>query len=197
MPTTRQREGAAKRKTKKKLASDSIQKTDRIGNILERFPHAADIFAMHGLHCAGCQFNESDSLEDAVALHGMSHDALDDLLADLHGGVSTLPKKPNMIDLTKAAAEALRETLDASKKSGWKLLVMTDESGGFCLEFIPKKSKDHTSFAHPDVPDVELVATNETLLSIGGSTIDWREGRFKLDVPHATGCACKQEGSSL
>jgi hypothetical protein len=75
------------------------------------------------------------------------------------------------------------------------LQVGTDEAGGFCMEFRKEPEEDSSVFFHREVPAMRLFATPLTLSRIGGSTIDFREGRFKLDLPEDVGgakkeCAC-------
>ena len=62
------------------------------------------------------------------------------------------------------------------------LLVTADGRGGFCMEFQDDVPRDTRSFHHPDEPDVRVLAADLTLKRIGGATIDFREGRFKLDL---------------
>lgn len=162
----------------------------RIVEILETVPDAAEIFALHGLHCAGCQFQTSDTLEEGTALHGMNEEKLLDLIGDLREGLPESMRRPKTIVVTKDAAVSLRDTLKNEGKEGWKLLVMTDETGGFCMEFAEKTPPGHRTFTCSSVPEVEVVASDMTLASVGGGTIDMRDGRFKLDLPSAAECGC-------
>lgn len=194
MPKARQERRAAKRKTNGKKNGYQIDPSSRISDILENVPDAAEIFALHGLHCAGCQFQTSDTLEEGMGLHGKTSDHLEDLIGDLKSGLPEGKKRPKTIIVTKAAALGLKEALKEQGKEGWMLVVTTDEAGGFCMEFSNKKTSDHLVFTHPDVPEVKVIATGMTLASVGGSVIDARDGRFKLDLPNvSSGCACKQE----
>jgi len=194
MNARRQTSAPAKRKKKSvKKKAPHVDPSMRIADILETIPDAAEIFAMHGLHCAGCQFQTSDTLEEGAVLHGMNEVKLQDLLGDLRTGLPESMKRPKIINVTKSAAEALRDMLSAEGKADWKLLVMTDDTGGFCMEFAETASKDHIVFGHDEVPAVEVLTTHLTLASIGGSTIDFREGRFKLDLPNAGGCGCEKK----
>lgn len=169
-----------------------IGPTTRISDILELVPDAAEIFALHGLHCAGCQFQTSDTLEEGMGLHGKNDGHLTALLEDLQHGLPEGTKRPATIVVTRSAAEGLREALREQGKEGWMLLVMTDETGGFCMEFVRSKTPEHLVFNHPEVPEVLVIASEKTLASIGGSTIDFRDGRFKLDMPDSGGCGCKK-----
>lgn len=193
MKSARQTNAPAKRKMKPGQKKYPIKRDSRISDILENVPDAAEIFALHGLHCAGCQFQTSDTLEEGMGLHGRRADHLDALIADLKTGLPAEKKRPKTIIVTKAAAQGLRAALKEQGKEDWMLVVMTDEAGGFCMEFVKDKTSDHLVFSHPDVQEVKVIATSMTLASVGGSVIDFREGRFKLDLPStADGCACKQ-----
>ena len=67
----------------------------------------------------------------------------------------------------------------------------------FCMELQEKAASDEQTFTHADVADIAIFASPMTLAGIGGATIDFREGRFKLDLPEdalAKGCACKEGG---
>jgi hypothetical protein len=66
---------------------------------------------------------------------------------------------------------------------GWGLQVGLDVNGGFAMELVEKAAADEKTFSCDDVAGVFLCASSMTLFSIGGATIDFREGRFKLDLP--------------
>lgn len=194
MPAKRQTASAAKRKktVKKKVVSSRVERDMRIVEILDTVPDAAEIFALHGLHCAGCQFQTSDTLEEGTALHGMNEEKLQDLIEDLRTGIPESMKRPKTITITNDAATGLVEALSMQGKKGWHLLVTTDEAGGFCMEFIEHIPKDHERFSNTSVPELIVAASAMTLASVGGSTIDMRDGRFKLDLPSAADCGCKK-----
>ncbi|MEQ1849892.1 MAG: DUF1858 domain-containing protein [Candidatus Peribacteraceae bacterium] len=190
MGVRRQTKATAKRKIAVKKTS--VRRDMPIVDILQTVPDAAEIFALHGLHCAGCQFQSSDTLEDATQLHNMSEETLQDLLNDLKTGLPESMRRPKTITITNDAAHALLRTLKDQGKEGWKLLVLTDEAGGFCMEFCASVPADHEKFSNTAVPELTIIASLMTLASLGGSTIDFRDGRFKLDLPTASECGCKK-----
>ncbi|MEK7218306.1 MAG: hypothetical protein AAB728_02470, partial [Patescibacteria group bacterium] len=57
-----------------------------------------------------------------------------------------------------------------------------DGRGGFCMEFMDGVTDGLRTFRHAGEPDVLTAASGLTLRRIGGATIDYREGRFKLDL---------------
>jgi Fe-S cluster assembly iron-binding protein IscA len=97
--------------------------------------------------------------------------------------------------VTDAAAQALHDIMQSEKKEGWVLQVGLDHAGGFCMEFRDKADAHDPLFTHDTFNNVRVSASDLTLGAIGGSTIDFREGRFKLDLPGAgSSCACKDGG---
>jgi hybrid cluster-associated redox disulfide protein len=189
MSARRQTKTTAKRKIE--AGKSSVRRDVAIAQILQTVPDAAEIFAMHGLHCASCQFQASDTLEEGAKLHGMNEEKLQDLLKDLETGLPESMRRPKTITITNDAAHALLRILKDQGKEGWKLLVLTDQAGGFCMECTESVPSDHETFSNTAVPELTVVASLLTLASLGGSTIDMRDGRLKLDLPTAAGCACK------
>ncbi len=53
-----------------------IEKTTKIGDLLEQFPDKADILLEAGMHCLGCPASQGETLEEACAVHGIDVDEL-------------------------------------------------------------------------------------------------------------------------
>ena len=53
-----------------------IEKTTKIGELLETAPEKAEILLEAGMHCLGCPASAGESLEEACAVHGIDVDAL-------------------------------------------------------------------------------------------------------------------------
>ncbi len=64
----------------------TIQKTDLIGDILDRYPHLAVYFLEIGMHCLGCPHSRAESIEQACEVHGTDPD---DLLEKLNSAVGS------------------------------------------------------------------------------------------------------------
>jgi hybrid cluster-associated redox disulfide protein len=175
--------------------AQAITRAMRVQDILALLPHAQPLLAEYGLHCVGCAGSEFETLEEGYRTHGFSEDRLDDLVSDLNRLFDRQPERPKDIAVTEAAALALADILVAEGQHGHYLVVGLDDAGGFCLEVLPDVANDHLLFGHPAVPSLKLAASPVTLRSIGGATIDRRDGRFKLDMPTViASCACAQGG---
>jgi len=58
-----------------------IEKTTKIGELLENAPEKADILLEAGMHCLGCPASQAETLEEACMVHGIN---VEDLLAKLN-----------------------------------------------------------------------------------------------------------------
>ena len=53
-----------------------IEKTTKIGELLEKSPEKAEILLSAGMHCLGCPSAQAETLEEACAVHGIDVDEL-------------------------------------------------------------------------------------------------------------------------
>ncbi len=154
----------------------------RVSDITTLIPDADKVLAEYGIHCAGCSVGGMETLEEGCRLHGFGTEEMDELIDDLNALLKELPERPCTLTMTLPAARALKEVMNKEKKMNHHLIVTVDGNGGFCMEFQEDRPQDARTFAHDDEPDIRVHATELTLKRIGGATIDFREGRFKLDL---------------
>lgn len=53
-----------------------IEKTTKIGDLLEQYPDKADILLEAGMHCLGCPASQAETLEEACGVHGIDVEEL-------------------------------------------------------------------------------------------------------------------------
>lgn len=58
-----------------------IEKTTKIGELIENAPEKAEILLAAGMHCLGCPSAQAETLEEACMVHGID---VEDLLAKLN-----------------------------------------------------------------------------------------------------------------
>ncbi|MBR3152153.1 MAG: DUF1858 domain-containing protein [Clostridia bacterium] len=58
-----------------------IEKTTKIGELLETNPEKAEILLEAGMHCLGCPASQAETLEEACEVHGID---VEDLLKELN-----------------------------------------------------------------------------------------------------------------
>ena len=59
-----------------------IEKTTKIGDLLEQFPEKAEILLEAGMHCLGCPASQAETLEEACDVHGID---VEELVKKLNG----------------------------------------------------------------------------------------------------------------
>lgn len=163
--------------------------------IIALHPGAADILGAYGLHCFQCAFNTLDSLEAGAKSHGLTDTDVENMVTDIEELLRSSPIPPQQLTLTESGAHALLEIAKAEGKTNCLLRVGSDDAGGFCMEFAEMKFADDREFSHPAVKNVALIASPQALHRIGGAIVDFRDGRFKLDLPKTPG-ACGCDGKS-
>jgi len=52
-----------------------------IGDVVEKWPETAEVFAKHGMHCVGCAIASFESIQQGAEAHGMD---LNKLMKDLN-----------------------------------------------------------------------------------------------------------------
>jgi len=198
MRKARQSKAPAKAKeAKKKVPKASkakIPDVDASMNVMEIIalhPGAADILGAYGLHCFQCAFNTLDSLEVGAKSHGLSDTDIENMVTDIEELLRSSPVPPAMLTLSESGAKALLDIAKAEGKDSCLLRVGSDDSGGFCMEFAELTLADDRTFTNAAVQGVAIIASPQALHRVGGATVDFREGRFKLDLPKAKICGCK------
>jgi len=165
-----------------------------IAEILILVPESADIMAEYGLHCFACEFSATETLEEGCSSHGFDSKLIDELVDDINTAFESGSAKPQTLTITCEAAKNIEKI---SEKEGHKeedLIVTVDEAGEFCMEFRKSDSND-LEFKNMKYPDIKVFASPLTLRRIGGSTIDFRDGAFKLDLEGGGCCGgekCKE-----
>ena len=53
-----------------------IEKTMKIGELLEKYPEKAEILLNAGMHCLGCPASQEETLEEACMVHGIDVEEL-------------------------------------------------------------------------------------------------------------------------
>ncbi len=183
----------AKRISSAKKTKVHVHKGMTVGVIVEQYPQASEILAQYGLHCFGCSANTLETLEEGCTGHGFDERDIENLVEDINTMIETMPPRPQTLTITQPASEQIKKIATDQGKSGQGLSVLADEHGGFFMEFRDEPELGDKTFLGESTPDVRVFASILTLQRIGGSVIDFREGRFKLDL-ESSDMACRCGG---
>ncbi len=188
MPKTSTR---VQKKVSRKKEPYRCNRSTIVAELIERCPRVERVLASYGLHCVGCAWSGAETLEEGFFAHGYDEEEFQHLLSDINAVIEE-GGKPSSLTITESGARAIGEVAEKEGKKGYALEVIADEEGGFCLEFVQHPPYDLLLFSHRSVPDVRIGASKLTLERIGGATIDFRDGRFKLDLEgdNASSCPC-------
>lgn len=181
---------------KPKSAQPSVDASMNVLEIIALHPDASDVLAAYGLHCHNCAFSTMDSLDEGARAHGLTDDDIENIVQDLRDLLENSPVKPTTFTLTLAAAKALQEVALKEGKQTCLLHVLSDGAGGFCMEFGDTIPDGDACFMASGVDNVTLSIAPNVLQRVGGGAVDYREGRFKLDLPQTNACACTENTCS-
>lgn len=170
-----------------------VSRDMRVLDIILLCAQASDVMAEYGLHCFSCAMGGQESLEDGCRMHDFDDETIDALVDDLNDVIKEQPLRPQELTITDAAAQSLLTIAEKEKQTENYLVVNIDEHGGFCMEFQAEKADDDCLFANETTPELKFLVSPFTLFRIGGATIDFREDRFKLDLPDDA-CCGKDKG---
>jgi iron-sulfur cluster assembly accessory protein len=166
------------------MAAQLITKDTTIGEILQKYPDAAEIMQSYGLRCFGCFVNLYESLEQGVLGHGMNEEVIKNLLKDLNE-LANSPKETTKeqceeddapVVLTELAAAKLKELLEKQdrKDQGIRVEVAKGGCAGYVynMDFAQVKQDDDTIL---EQHGVRLFVDAESLKMLRGVIIDYIE----------------------
>ena len=70
-----------------------ITKDMSVGEVVQKYPHLADVLTKHGLHCVGCHAATWETLEQGTMGHGMDEDVLTSMVNELNENAEKIPQK--------------------------------------------------------------------------------------------------------
>lgn len=161
-----------------------------IAEVLEALPQAQEIFAAHGLSCAGCHINVYETIEQGVLGHGMNSDDLSQILEDLNAAAQefNVPAERTIKNpyLTEAAKDKVLEFQEAQGTPGYGFKIEVLESGGedsYFLDFLSEPEKGDKVI---ESLEVRLFLSPESLRRLQNCEIDFGANEtgdvgFKID----------------
>ena len=185
-----------------------ITKDMTIGDVVRKYPEAAEVFTSFGLHCVGCHVSPFETIEQGARGHGLDDAAINKMvgeankLAQALGGQEPQKATPEKVELTitEAAASKVLDLIAKENKQGHVLRIQVVPGGcsGFSYQFLVEEKGaegDHVFDQH----GLKTVVDNNSMSMLSGCTIDYvetlNESGFKVENPNAQkSCGC---GSSF
>lgn len=147
-----------------------------IGEVVQKFPKAADIMLGYGLHCVGCAVNPYETIEQGALGHGMDEEMIRDMMEDINMVVNKKPSfdlNPDGITLSPRAVETLKLIAETDQKKRWGLQVKAEKAEGgldYFLDIVEKAQNDEKTYAWQGV---DLFISDATMMLMRPSLIDY------------------------
>lgn len=77
-----------KRSSATRKRKGPVTREMNLREVLEFYPDAGGVMTSYGLHCVGCFANSFDTIEDAMKIHGMSEEVVDEMVEKINNTVT-------------------------------------------------------------------------------------------------------------
>jgi len=75
------------------MAKEKITKDMQLGELVSKYPEAAQVMLKHGMHCIGCQMSAWETIEQGAKGHGMNDKQLDEMVKEMNDSLKKKPEK--------------------------------------------------------------------------------------------------------
>ena len=177
-----------------------------IGDILRKFPEAAEVMESYGLHCTSCSVNTMEPVKAGAMAHGIPEETVNEMLMELNQLAENSGRKipADGVYLTEKAARKIEEFAANENKKGFALRVTAEDNEGnepaYMMEFEEKSKEGDKVF---EFHGVSLYIDEASMKNLMGAEVDFVEtpfaSGFKIDNPNFKkkhgGCGCGGNGS--
>jgi len=186
------------------MEQQSVTKEMTMGEIIEKYPYAAEIMEQFGLHCTGCHVNLYESLENGIRGHGLPEEQIDALVTALNetikknGSMPVVKEESNKppLALTAAAISKLKSVLEQQNKKdyGIRMQVVPGGCSGYMYSMDLEK-KPNSEDTVQEFEGVRVFVDKNSEKMLRGISVDYIEtlqgAGFKFENPNAHGsCGC-------
>ena len=188
--------------TKQEQIEQYVNRETTIGDVVGKYPQAAQILTDKGLHCVGCSVQYWESIENGFRGHGMPDEMIDETIDELNIFISELKKKEaergdTPLSITEKAASKLKELIKEEKDMDIKGVRVHVVSGGcagmtYAMDFEKDIGLDDEVI---EDKGLKLIMDPESLKLLYGTEITYIDSLngsgFKFQNPKAkSGCGC-------
>lgn len=182
-----------------KTMEQKVTKDMTIGEVVRKYPAAAEVMTNYGLHCVGCHVNQFESIGEGAMGHGMPEATVDEMIDKINAVLDTSGSEEK-IEITAAAALKIAELSKKEGKEGHALRIKVMPGGcsgySYDMHFDDQTSDSDKKF---EKDGISVVVDTDSMGYLKGTTVDYVESLqgagFKLVNPNAkSACGC---GSSV
>lgn len=135
------------------IQKEIINKDTTIGDAIQAFPKASEIFLEYGLHCVGCHVNPYESIEQGSRGHGMSDELIQKMVSDVNKAATQALdqfKESKPAEETEASNKPTEESKPAETDkpveldvSNMKGIFVTDSAAKKLKELVAEKGESY------------------------------------------------------
>lgn len=184
------------------MSEEAVKRDMTIGDVVKKFPVAAEVFMEYGLHCVGCHVSYWETIEEGARGHGMSDEEIDMMVRDANTLIAS-PKHTatdsNDVHLTQSAIEKVKSFMQEDEKDAFFRIGLAEGGcSGYSYVFsIDKVAKNDD--VHFVAGDLKVIVAPAHMEHLRGAIVDYvetlQESGFKVRNPNAQHtCGC---GSSF
>lgn len=183
-------------KTALTIVKKMIAKDMMIGELVQKYPSAAEVLMDEGVHCVGCGAAYFETIEQGLAGHGKSDGEIAEIVKKLNDSIPKESGDESLV-ITENAAKKAKELLDKREKDESLRIEVTP--GGcagneYRFSFTAEK-KDGDEVV--EVEGVKFLVDKKSMELLKGSKIDYVDSLsgagFKISNPNAKStCGCGQ-----
>lgn len=184
-----------------------VTKDMTVGEVIEKYPDAAEIMTAHGLHCFGCSVNTMESVEAGAQSHGIPDGEIAAMMDEINAFISKKAAMPETaskeetedelhLEMTPLAAEKVKYLAGQEGKPGYGLRIGVVRGGcsGYMYSMDFEKLKNDDDIV-VDQHGVRLFVDRESAKMLAGVTVDYVESLqgagFKVSNPNEkASCGC-------
>lgn len=165
-----------------------------IGDVVAKYPEAAEIMTGYGLHCVGCHVNPYETIQAGALGHGMKQETVDNMMKEINEAVDD--EDESDIRLSDSAVKKFSELMEKEGKAGYGL-KFTVEPGGcsgftYVMDFAEKPEANEKTIVEKGL---KVFVEKVVFEQIKGVRIDYQDGLqgsgFKISNPNAAStCGC-------
>jgi iron-sulfur cluster assembly accessory protein len=160
---------------KKNKSVKLITKEMPIGEIIQKYPQAADIFVKYGLHCIGCSMIGWETLEQGCQAHGLDNKSISKMVEEANSYAADFKDdlgKNEIMNITTRATNRVKELIKS--EDGMKYLRIAvfgiDAVHRFGFKFEKTKKKGDSIV---EKNGVNFLIDKKSAEKISGSTMDY------------------------
>lgn len=183
----------------KTIQKNQVTSDMTIGEVVLKYPMAAQVMLSYGLHCIGCHVNIYETIEQGVLGHGMTKKDVDKMLRAINKNIEELKTDDrNPVILTSNAVNKVKELAQKQKKKDFGLKIGVGEGGcagfSYSMSLVRSPKQDDITL---EQKNIKIFISKKDLELLKGSSIDYLESfsksGFVVNNPNAhSTCSCGQ-----